>query len=133
MNDIKFKTDNRYIVVYFLKFIAYYIISLLFVLCFKPKDPLGFFGASLLSCITIYVGLFNPGSIIVRNGIISFKRTNSYARTEVEITNIARVETSSSLFNTLKIFTKAGDTYNLHPKELTALEKYLNNGFKTTI
>lgn len=123
---MKFHIDRRYIVIQILKFFVYYILGLTFVLFFlKPKDQLGFIGASLLACTTIYFGLFSPGKIFISKDIISFKGTNSYERSEVKITDITKVETTFGLFNTITLIVKSGAIYHLHPRDVDALEKLL--------
>jgi hypothetical protein len=123
---MKFPIDRRYIAVQILKVCVYYILALTFVLLFlKPKDQIGFFGASLLACITIYYGLFFPANISVKNGTISFKRTDSYEKSEIKITDITRVETTSGLYNTVTLTVKSGVIYHLHPRDVKALEKVL--------
>ena len=126
MIHMKFPIDRIYIAIQILKVFVYYILALTFVLLLlKPKDQLGFFGSSLLACTSIYIGLFYPGNISVSNGTISFKKTNSYEKSEIKIIDITRVETTFRLFNTVSLTVKSGAIYHLHPRDVKALEKVL--------
>ena len=68
---------------------------------------------------------FFPANISVKNGTISFKRTDSYEKSEIKITDITRVETTSGLYNTVTLTVKSGVIYHLHPRDVKALEKVL--------
>ena len=57
-NDMKFKTDRRYIALQFLECVVGGGLGYLIVLCFDPQATLRFFGGGLLAMILVYRSLF---------------------------------------------------------------------------
>lgn len=123
-NDMKFKTDRIYIALQFLIVSACYFLAYIFLLRFKIENPLSFYILGSLVCIALYFGPFFPGNIIVDDGTVSFRRLNR-PRNKVKISDITNVETSSGLYNTVKITTKSSTVYSLPPKDPEALVDYL--------
>lgn len=123
---MKFTIDRKYIVITFLKFIGCYFPVWILALYLNINDSLGFCISSLLAGITVYVGVFTPRSIFISNGMISFKSAYSQSRLELRMSDITKVETTIEIYNTVKLVTKSGDSYKLHPKDAKALEEVLN-------
>ncbi len=123
-NDMKFKTDRRYIALQFLECVVSTGLGYLIVLCFDPQATLGFFIGGLLAVIFVYIGVHFPKYILVNDRTVSFKRFFKFEKS-VRIADITEVEISFGFLNTVKIRTKSGTVYNLHPRDAEALGKYL--------
>ena len=123
-NDMKFKTDRRYIALQFLECVASAGLGYIIVLCFDPQATLRFFGGGLLAMILVYIGVYFPKYILVNDRTVSFKRFFKFEKS-VRIADITEVEISFGFLNTVKITTKSGTVYKLHPRDAEALGKYL--------
>lgn len=125
---MKFKIDKRYIAIQLLKAIVAYIFGVLIVLtCLDLEDPLEFIGTTLVVCIILFFIFFYPKNILVKDGIICFKKKNSFKRIKVDLTDITHVESKSNLYNTVTIKTKSCKTYKLHPNEVEKLESVIRS------
>ncbi len=123
-----FKIDKRYIAIQSLKAIVAYIIGVLIVFtCLDVEDTLGFVGTTLVVCIILFFIFFYPKNILVKDGVIRFKKKNSFKRIKVDLTDIAHVESKSKLYNTVTIKTKSCHTYKLHPNETEKLESVIRS------
>ena len=89
------------------------------------QDPIGFLGSSLIACVLLYVVFFRPKTIYVKDGNINFAKDGDYNRTSISLRDIVSVEISVKPYNTLKLTTKSGHTYSLHPENLQELESAL--------
>lgn len=116
ISDMKFKIDLKYTAIQALKYIAGYVIAVLFILCFlNLQDPEGFILSSLMAAVTIYFVCFFPRSIVIDNGIISFSGKTSYDRIYLDLADIRKIEVDSKPYNRVTFFTKSGTEYTLHP------------------
>lgn len=122
-NDLVLKIDKRYIAFQILKAILGYCLGVLIVILkLKPCDKIGFIVVSLLSATIVYLFCFHPRMIFVTHGMVSFVKNNTYHKCEIKISDVAKVTTSTILYNTITIVTKSGMKYHLHPQEMKPLE-----------
>lgn len=123
---MEFKIDRRCVAIQTLKWIIAYLVTLFIVLYFlHTTDPEGFIGITLIVGIGIYIYQF-PKKIYVDEGTISFVSQYSNERIKVELYDIMRMENVSKSYNSLKILTKFGNEYTLHPADIQELEDVLS-------
>lgn len=124
---MKFRIDRKYIAIQSLKAIVGYMLGVSIVLYFlDSKDPYGFVGVSLAVCILFFI-LYFPKKIYVGDGIISFVQANRWERTTVELDDIVKTEASRKIYNTVKLVTKSGWEYTLHPEDAQTLETLIRS------
>ena len=123
---MKFSIDKRYSFIRALLMLAGYLFGVCIVIfLLNNQDPIGFLGSSLIACVLLYVVLFRPKTIYVKDGNINFAKDGDYNRTSISLRDIVSVEISVKPYNTLKLTTKSGHTYSLHPENLQELESAL--------
>ena len=123
---MKFSIDKRYSFIQALLMLAGYLFGVCIVIfLLNNQDPIGFLGSSLIACVLLYVVLFRPKTIYVKDGNINFAKDGDYNRTSISLKDIVSVEISVKPYNTLKLTTKSGHTYSLHPENLQELESAL--------
>lgn len=124
---MKFRIDRKYIALQSLKAIVGYMLGVSIVLYFlDSKDPYGFVGVSLAVCILFFI-LYFPRKIYVGDGIISFVQANRWEITTVELDDIVKTEASRKIYNTVKLVTKSGWEYTLHPEDAQTLEMLIRS------
>lgn len=122
-----FKIDRRYVAIQTLKVIVAYLAALFIVLYFlHTNDPEGFIGITLIAGIGIYIYQF-PKKIYVEDGAISFVSQYSNERIKVGLNDIISIENVSKSYNSLKLLTKCGNDYTLHPADIQKLESVLSS------
>lgn len=123
---MKFSIDKRYSFIRALLMLAGYLFGVCIVIfLLNNQDPIGFLGSSLIACVLLYVVFFRPKTIYVKEGNINFAKDGDYNRTSISLRDIVSVEISVKPYNTLKLTTKSGHTYSLHPENLQELESAL--------
>ena len=123
---MKFSIDKRYSFIRALLMLAGYLFGVCIVIfLLNNQDPIGFLGSSLIACVLLYVVFFRPKTIYVKEGNINFAKDGDYNRTSISLRYIVSVEISVKPYNTLKLTTKSGHTYSLHPENLQELESAL--------
>ena len=123
---MKFSIDKRYSFIRALLMSAGYLFGVCIVIfLLNNQDPIGFLGSSLIACVLLYVMFFRPKTIYVKDGNINFAKDGDYNRTSISLRDIVSVEISVKPYNTLKLTTKSGHTYSLHPENLQELESAL--------
>ena len=123
---MKFSIDKRYSFIRALLMSAGYLFGVCIVIfLLNNQDPVGFLGSSLIACVLLYVAFFRPKTIYVKDGNINFAKDGDYNRTSISLKDIVNVEISFKPYNTLKLTTKSGHTYSLHPENLQELESAL--------
>ena len=125
---MKFKNDIRYTVIQALKAIGSYAVGVFIVLNFLHlKSPMDFVYSSLAAAIVIFFVYFYPKGITVDSGVISFVKSNSIERINLNLRNVTNVELMDKYYNTLLITTRDGAQYQLHPKDARELESVINS------
>ncbi|MBD5272970.1 MAG: hypothetical protein HDS42_06900 [Bacteroides sp.] len=123
---MKFSIDKRYSFIRALLMLAGYLFGVgIVIFLLNNQDPIGFLGSSLIACVLLYVVFFRPKTIYVKDGNINFAKDGDYNRTSISLRDIVSVEISVKPYNTLKLTTKSGYTYSLHPENLQELESAL--------
>ena len=123
---MKFSIDKRYSFIRALLMLAGYLFGVcIIIFLLNNQDPIGFLGSSLIACVLLYVVFFRPKTIYVKDGNINFAKDGDYNRTSISLRDIVSVEISVNPYNTLKLTTKSGHTYSLHPENLQELESAL--------
>ena len=123
---MKFSIDKRYSFIRALLMLAGYLFGVgIVIFLLNNQDPIGFLGSSLIACVLLYVVFFRPKTIYVKDGNINFAKDGDYNRTSISLRDIVSVEISVKPYNTLKLTTKSGHTYSLHPENLQELESAL--------
>ena len=123
---MKFSIENRYSFIRALLMLAGFLFGVCIVIfLLNNQDPVGFLGSSLIACVLLYVVFFRPKTIYVKDGNINFAKDGDYNRTTISLKDIVNIEISIKPYNTLKLTTKSGHTYSLHPKNLQELESAL--------
>lgn len=125
---MELKTDKRFIVAQSLKAIVGYAIGVSFILFFLDlEQPYEVIAICMFVGILLFLYLF-PKNISVNDGTISFRKDNSRKNIDLNLADIAEVESECKYYNTIILTTKSGKKYKLHPEDAQTLEKAIQSG-----